>query len=91
MGTADESCGESRKAGNYQSGGSMEFYETDENRGYIGGGIIATTQIGQPINMIMPGKPAWGQAAKNSDRDFFNYSMKIGFILQDMPQQLIGW
>ena len=65
----------------------MEFYETDENRGYIGGGIIATTQIGQPINMIMPGKPAWGQAAKNSDRDFFNYSMKIGFILQDMPQE----
>lgn len=73
--------------GNYQSGGSMHFYETDENRGHIGGGIIATTQIGQPINMIMPGKPTWGSAAKNADRNFYNYSMKIGFILQDMPQE----
>lgn len=43
--------------GNYQSGGSMHFYETNDSRGHIGGGIIATTQIGQPINMIMPGRP----------------------------------
>lgn len=74
-------------AGNYQSGGSMHFYETDEGRGHIGGGIIATTQIGQPINAIMPGRPAWGGAMKDADRDYFNYSMKIGFILQDMPQE----
>jgi choline dehydrogenase-like flavoprotein len=73
--------------GNYQSGGSTHFYETDENRGHIGGGIIATTQIGQAINAILPGRPAWGQAMKDADRDYFNYSMKIGFILQDMPQE----
>ena len=73
--------------GNYQSGGSMHFYETDESRGHIGGGIIATTQIGQPINMIMPGRPLWGQAMKDSDRDYFSHSMKIGFILQDLPQE----
>jgi choline dehydrogenase-like flavoprotein len=73
--------------GNYQSGGSMHFYETDENRGHIGGGIIATTQIGQPINAIMPGRPSWGSAMKDADRDYFNHSMKIGFILQDMPQE----
>jgi choline dehydrogenase-like flavoprotein len=24
---------------------------------------------------------------KDADRDYFNYSMKIGFILQDMPQE----
>lgn len=73
--------------GNYQSGGSMHFYETDESRGHIGGGIIATTQIGQPINPILPGKPIWGDAAKDADRDFFNHSMKIGMILQDLPQE----
>ena len=74
-------------AGNYQSGGSMHFYETDHDRGHIGGGIIATTQIGQPINPILPGKPVWGEAAKDADRDYFLHSMKIGMILQDLPQE----
>ncbi len=73
--------------GNYQSGGSMHFYETDYDRGHIGGGIIATTQIGQPINPILPGKPIWGDAAKDADRDYFLHSMKIGMILQDLPQE----
>ncbi|QNK82937.1 GMC family oxidoreductase [Nakamurella sp. PAMC28650] len=73
--------------GNYQSGGSMHFYETDESRGHIGGGIIATTQTGQPINMILPGRPTWGQAMKDADRSYFSHAMKIGFILQDMPQE----
>ena len=73
--------------GNYQSGGSMHFYETDYDRGHIGGGIIATTQIGQPINPILPGKPVWGGAAKDADRDYFLHSMKIGMILQDLPQE----
>ncbi|MBX3100339.1 MAG: GMC family oxidoreductase [Salinibacterium sp.] len=73
--------------GNYQSGGSMHFYETDPDRGHIGGGIIATTQIGQPINPILPGKPVWGEAAKDADRDYFLHSMKIGMILQDLPQE----
>lgn len=73
--------------GNYQSGGSMHFYETDESRGHLGGGIIATTQIGQPINPILPGKPIWGDAAKDADRDYFLHSMKIGMILQDLPQE----
>ena len=73
--------------GNYQSGGSMHFYETDESRGHIGGGIIATTQTGQPINMILPGRPTWGQAMKDADRKYFSHAMKVGFILQDMPQE----
>lgn len=73
--------------GNYQSGGSMHFYETDYDRGHIGGGIIATTQIGQPINPILPGKPIWGDAAKDADRDYFLHSMKVGMILQDLPQE----
>ena len=72
-------------AGNYISGGSMEFYETDESRGHIGGCIIAAAQTVQPINWVMPGRPKWGSAMKDADRDFFAHAMKIGLILHDMP------
>ena len=71
-------------AGNYISGGSMQFYETDEKRGHVGGCIIAASQVGQPINWNFPGRPLWGAAAKDADRDFFNHAMKIGLILHDM-------
>lgn len=71
--------------GNYISGGSMEFYETDEKRGHIGGCIIAASQVGHPINWNFPGRPVWGDAAKQADREFFDYAMKIGLILHDMP------
>jgi choline dehydrogenase-like flavoprotein len=72
-------------AGNYISGGTMQFYETDEKRGHIGGCIISAAQTGQPINWNFPGRPTWGDAAKSADSDFFNYAMKIGLILHDMP------
>jgi choline dehydrogenase-like flavoprotein len=71
--------------GNYISGGSLEFYETDEDRGHIGGSIIAASQTCHPINWVAPGRPVWGSAAKDADRDFFNWAMKIGVILHDMP------
>lgn len=72
-------------AGNYISGGTMQFYETDEKRGHIGGCVITASQVGQPINWLFPGRPGWGMAQKLADRDFFRYSMKIGLILHDMP------
>jgi choline dehydrogenase-like flavoprotein len=71
--------------GNYISGGSFDFYETDDSRGHIGGSIISASQTCHPINWVFPGRPPWGQAAKDADRDFFNYAMKIGVILHDMP------
>jgi choline dehydrogenase-like flavoprotein len=71
--------------GNYISGGSFDFYETDDSRGHIGGSIIAASQTCHPINWVFPGRPPWGQAAKDADRAFFNYAMKIGVILHDMP------
>src|SRR3546814_1213925 len=37
-------------AGHYISGGSMDFYETDEKRGHIGGCIISASQVCHPIN-----------------------------------------
>lgn len=74
-------------AGHYISGGSMQFYETDEKRGHIGGCILAASQVGHPINWVFPDRPEWGMAMKDADRDFYNYSMKIGIILQDLPQE----
>jgi choline dehydrogenase-like flavoprotein len=71
--------------GNYISGGSMQFYETDESRGHIGGCIIAASQTCHPINMVFPGRPLWGDAMKDADRNYFSYAMKIGLILHDLP------
>lgn len=72
-------------AGHYLSGGSMQFYETDEKRGHINGSIIGASQVGHPINWMLPGRPAWGEAAKQSDRDYFRHSMKVGMCLHDLP------
>ncbi|WP_214370828.1 GMC family oxidoreductase [Pseudonocardia sp. H11422] len=72
-------------AGNYISGGTFEFYETDENRGHIGGCLISASQTCHPINWVFPGRPRWGQSLKDADRNYFNFAMKIGAILHDMP------
>lgn len=71
--------------GNYISGGSFEFYETDESRGFLGGGFIGASMTGQPINWTMPGRPSWGQAAKDADREWFGRAMKIGNTVHDLP------
>jgi choline dehydrogenase-like flavoprotein len=71
--------------GNYISGGSLQFYDTEEDRGHIGGCIIAASQTCHPINMVLPGRPQWGDAMKDTDRDYFSFAMKIGLILHDLP------
>jgi choline dehydrogenase-like flavoprotein len=68
------------------SGATFEFYETDESRGHIAGGIVAASQTAQPINWMLPGRPAWGSALKDADRDYFNHAMVLGLDLQDMPR-----
>jgi choline dehydrogenase-like flavoprotein len=74
-------------AGNYVNGTSLEFYETDENRGHIAGCVITASGLGPPVNWTFPGRPTWGQAAKDADRDFFNHSMKLGVLLNDLPRE----
>jgi choline dehydrogenase-like flavoprotein len=71
--------------GNYISGGSFQFYETDYDRGHIGGALIGASHVGQPVNWNFPGRPGWGSAAKDADRDFYNHAMKIGHTLHDLP------
>lgn len=72
--------------GYYLNGGSFQFYESDASRGHINGSFITASGTLQPINWSMPDRPLWGQAMKNADRDYFNYAMKIGMILHDMPR-----
>ena len=72
-------------AGHYNNLASFDFYETDESRGHILGSLIFPSMLGHPINWSFPGRPTWGQAAKDADRDLFNHSMKIGVLLHDLP------
>jgi choline dehydrogenase-like flavoprotein len=74
--------------GGYISAATSEFYETDESRGFIGGGLIAAGSAGfpLPVNWALPDKPAWGIEGKRIDRDYFNRSMSAGIVLQDLPQ-----
>jgi choline dehydrogenase-like flavoprotein len=74
--------------GGYVSASSFQFYEHDESRGFAGGGHMATAGVGipLPINWSLPNRPAWGAAAKQMDRDFFNHSMAAAMVVHDMPQ-----
>ena len=75
-------------SGHYMNLCSFDFYETDESRGHILGSLIFPSMLGHPVNWSFPGRPTWGQAAKDADRDLFNYSMKIGILLHDLPVEL---
>ncbi|MDQ2804192.1 MAG: GMC family oxidoreductase [Pseudomonadota bacterium] len=74
--------------GGYVSASSFQFYEHNERRGFAGGGHIAAAGVGipLPINWHLPGRPTWGAAAKQADRDFFNHSMAVAMVVHDMPQ-----
>jgi choline dehydrogenase-like flavoprotein len=74
-------------SGNYMNTVSFDFYATDERRGHLLGGFHFASMLGHPINWTFPGRPTWGQAAKDADRDFFNHSLKLGFVLHDLPRE----
>lgn len=74
-------------AGNYVNGTSFEFYESDYDRGHLLGCLITASGLGPPSNWTFPGRPTWGAAAKDADRDFFNHSMKLGVLLNDLPRE----
>jgi choline dehydrogenase-like flavoprotein len=75
--------------GGYISGSTYEFYETDTDRGFISGGHVAASGLGipLPINFALPDRPAWGQRAKDLDRQYFNRSMAVGIVIHDLPQE----
>jgi choline dehydrogenase-like flavoprotein len=74
--------------GGYISASTFEFYETDYDRGFLGGCHVAAGGVGipLPINFTLPDRPAWGAEAKDWDRRYFNRSMALGLVIHDMPQ-----
>jgi choline dehydrogenase-like flavoprotein len=74
--------------GGYVSASSFEFYDHDDKRDFVGGGILSAAGVGipLPINWALPGRPTWGAEAKRIDREYFNHSMAVGMVLHDMPQ-----
>jgi choline dehydrogenase-like flavoprotein len=74
--------------GGYVSASSFDFYNHDDDRGFVGGGILSAAGVGipLPINWSLPGRPTWGAEAKRIDREYFNHSMAVGMVLHDMPQ-----
>jgi choline dehydrogenase-like flavoprotein len=66
---------------------SFEFYEHDERRGHALGSLLSCSGLGHPINFTYPGRPTWGPAAKDADRQYFSRSMKVGVLVQDLPQE----
>lgn len=72
-------------SGHYMSLCTFDFYETDTRRGHVLGSPIFPSGLGHPINWNYPGRPSWGKPAKDADRDLFNYTMKIGGVLHDLP------
>ncbi|WP_419818221.1 GMC family oxidoreductase [Glaciibacter flavus] len=74
-------------AGHYMNSMSFDFYKTDYDRGHLLGTLIFASMLGHPINWTFPGRPTWGQASKDADRDLFNHSMKLGVMTQDLPRE----
>ncbi len=72
-------------AGHYMNTMSFDYYHTDYDRGHMLGTLIFASMLGHPVNWTFPGRPTWGQASKDADRDLFNHSMKLGVMVQDLP------
>jgi choline dehydrogenase-like flavoprotein len=75
--------------GGYIAAASLEFYASDESRGFVGGGQIAAAGAGVPlpINFAAPGKAVWGAEAKAADRELFNHVMAVAVLIHDLPQE----
>jgi choline dehydrogenase-like flavoprotein len=75
--------------GGYIAAASLEFYASDESRGFVGGGQVAAAGAGVPlpINFAAPGKPVWGREAKAADAGLFNHVMAVAVLVHDLPQE----
>lgn len=68
---------------------TLDFYETDAERGFIGGCHVFSSGARSPwpINFTVPSSPVWGAEAKAADRTQFNHTMGAAFLLHDLPQE----
>jgi choline dehydrogenase-like flavoprotein len=75
-------------AGGHIGASTFEFYGSDPARGFIGGGhvVCSGARMPWPINHTLPGRPLWGAAMKQADRETFNHTMAVGGLIGDLPQ-----
>jgi choline dehydrogenase-like flavoprotein len=71
---------------------SMEFYETDESRGFVRGAKWNLMPTGGPIAMMRPfpwggGNDLWGEQLHKTVGERLGHSATWGIIAEDMPHE----
>jgi choline dehydrogenase-like flavoprotein len=75
-----------------QSIHSLEFYETDTSRGFVGGGKWQVMPTGGPLRALSlydraPLHEQWGPAIHDRMRETLGCSLQWAVITQDMPEE----
>ena len=69
---------------------SLEFYETDEKRGFVRGARWGLAPTGGPINTALPsraGEQAWGPGHHQHVRSHLGHGANWGLFAEDLPDE----
>ena len=69
---------------------SLEFYETDEKRGFVRGARWGLAPTGGPINTALPsraGEQAWGPDHHQHVRTHLGHGANWGLFAEDLPDE----
>lgn len=70
---------------------SLEFYETDESRGFVRGAKWGLMPTGAPLSMMLPGlwgdRDVWGERFHEALRSRLGRSAMWGVICEDLPEE----
>ena len=69
---------------------SLEFYETDEKRGFVRGARWGLAPTGGPINTALPsraGEQAWGPEHHEHVRSHLGHGANWGLFAEDLPDE----
>ncbi|MEX2184239.1 MAG: GMC family oxidoreductase [Chloroflexota bacterium] len=69
---------------------SLEFYETDESRGFVRGARWGLAPTGGPINTALPsraGEQAWGPDHHTHVRTHLGHGANWGLFAEDLPDE----
>lgn len=91
VGTFDEEIGTTQGAYGHTLY-SMEFYETDESRGFVRGAKWGLMPTGGAMEMTKSfpwgeNKDLWGENFNSSLRERLNHSVTWGIIAEDLPEE----
>ncbi len=65
---------------------SHEFYETDQQRGFVRGVQLQVTRENAPLVQALRLEPAWGRSAVRRLREEFRHSMAVLILVEDLPE-----